>query len=150
MIAWLAVFAFHSNYFGYLRHTGGDSHATFRTSLEEPKRLAVDLVLHSRVSAGVQTIVTGEWWNYWPLAYLASRSPDVSVVWRSDLDTDTAASLLRGRRLWSVEFSGSTAALESERLFQSHGTYQRKSFRDPLGRPILTLLGPAENSSQKY
>jgi MYXO-CTERM domain-containing protein len=148
-ISWLIVANSYANYFGHLHRTGGDSHAAFRTSATEPKADALAYVLQHRVDHGSQTIATQEWWNYWPLVYFASRQPEVSVVWFNELEPGEARRLHDLCRLWSVEFSESTAELESERLFQSQGTYQRKLLSDPLGRSILTILGPTENSSQK-
>jgi 4-amino-4-deoxy-L-arabinose transferase-like glycosyltransferase len=148
--AWLILASFYSNYFGYVRSTGGDSHVAFRTSASEPKAAALEYVLNNRYDRQNLTIVAGEWWNYWPLAYLASRRGDIEVVWSRDLSEQTADRLLAAHRLWQIEFSGSTAAREASKRFEPRRGAERKSLNDPLGRPILTIYGPAEDSSQKY
>ena len=148
-LAWLILANFWNNYFLYFQRTGGDSHVTFRTSIAEPKAVAIDYVLQQQGNGKPVTILTHEWWNYWPLKYLASREPGVKVMWWEELNQADLDNALRRGELCSAEFSDSTGDRESKRLFESHGEHALQTISDPVGRPILTLLGPMQDSHQK-
>jgi len=149
VMTWLVVANVWSNYFSYMRHTGGNSHLAFRTSTVEPKAAALEYVLNHQHGRQNLTIATHEWWNYWPLKYLASRTANVDVLWWNQLTTPAAVELHGRGKLWNVEFADSTGELEAKRLFQSFGEFDRHTVLDPSGRPILTVFGPSDDSRRK-
>jgi len=106
---------FQAHYFGFFRETGGRAHATFHTGPVEPKQGAVRWIAGQRSAAGNQAkptwIVTSEWWNYWPLRYLASDRPGLRVLtWEEAEGQGGFRTALGQRRVFLVEFAGSPAA----------------------------------------
>ena len=82
---WLLLWSFQAKFFDFLQETGGQSHPTFRTAATEPKQAAFDyIVVHSDPAHDIR-VLTGEWWNFWPLAYLSQnvQAPHDSDDWRS-------------------------------------------------------------------
>ena len=79
LAGWLMLADFQAHYFRFIRDTGGQSHLTFRTGPIEPKQAALQYIA-SRTPAGEETwIVASEWWNRWPLQYLALSNPALYV-----------------------------------------------------------------------
>jgi len=72
----LALVSVATHYFGAIRATGGRSQQTFHTGPVEPKQAALAEALR-RSSASVPTIVTPDWWSYWPIRFLAGGSARV-------------------------------------------------------------------------
>jgi hypothetical protein len=106
---------FQAHYFGFFRETGGRAHATFHTGPAEPKEAAVRWIAAQRPAAGDRAgpswIVTSEWWNYWPLRYLASDRPGLRVLtWEEAEGQRGFRTALGKRRVFLVEFAGSPAA----------------------------------------
>ncbi|MBX3411839.1 MAG: glycosyltransferase family 39 protein [Pirellulales bacterium] len=133
-LAWLMLADFHASYFHFMHQTGGESQQTFRTAAVEPKQAVLDRILTRHQSGAPAQIVAGEWWNYWPLAYLASDDREISVVWEAD---DNRPSDER----WYVDFADSEAHLQHRReLADRWEDVVESSVLDYAGRPILVLL----------
>jgi len=136
---WLVLADFHEHYFRFIQRTGGESHLTFRTAQVEPKEAALQYILDRR-SAGPTTICCSEWWNLWPIRYLALPEREITVV--EDLAAkapiDQTAVSEQGRT-WHVEFYGTAAQQRLEARFAGRGP-QRKTLTDYAGRPILFVL----------
>jgi len=162
MGAWLMLFDFGSSYFGFIHRTGGESQETFRTAAVEPKQAAFAEILAGRVSDRATSIVVSEWWNYWPLAYLALAEPDISVVWKKTSataavdwvaantteqvsNTDTAALTFAAdeARCWYVDFAESASqAQHRAELVDELGGWNERFVLDYAGRPTLVLFVP--------
>lgn len=139
IVTWLWLADFRASYFVFMHRTGGESQQTFRTAAVEPKQAALDLVLASSKADVATQIVASEWWNYWPLAYLASGQGEVSVVWEPD------ASEVSAER-WYIDFSDSQEHAQHRRmLVEQHGESHEQSVLDYAGRPILVLLRAARD-----
>jgi len=114
LLGWVLLADFEVHYFRFLRETGGQAHATFRTGPAEPKAAALRWIAAQRPPAaddpGPAWIVTTEWWNYWPLRYLASDQRDIEVLnWKEAESRRGLPSALGEGRVFLVEFAGSPA-----------------------------------------
>ena len=78
--------SFYVNYFRAFATTGGRSHLTYITAPIEPKQQALSHILGRSAGSARVEIATRQWWLYWPIAYLATPHPTVSV--RLDADAD--------------------------------------------------------------
>jgi hypothetical protein len=126
--------SFSSSYLYEVAHTGGRAHSTFRTGAVEPKQATLAAIV-ARTSGPV-VVLAEDWWCYQPIAYLARRTPRVTV----ELSDDPVGRSLAIRRqnpkadVFAVGFDG--AAYESKLsklpVFQATGAAV-----DPTGRPIL-------------
>ncbi|HEY1553400.1 MAG TPA: hypothetical protein VGF94_01140 [Kofleriaceae bacterium] len=100
--------SFYLNYFHEFETTGGRSHRTFVTAETEPKQLALERVLAERSTDEPVMIVAQDWWQYWPIAYLALGYTGVAT--RRDLtgedDPEFRGALAHGE-LYFVEFERS-------------------------------------------
>lgn len=107
VVATSVLTSFYVNYFREFATTGGRSHLTYVTAPTEPKQQALDLILARSGSYDRVTIITQQWWLFWPMAYLALEHPNVSV--RMDLQAEGQSDLqekARNGRLYFVEFVG--------------------------------------------
>ena len=114
---------------------------TFRTASTEPKLAAFQYVVNTgRNSSRTDPIwiVTTEWWNDWPLRYLALAEPGVRVEsWPSVGDRQDFQQALREGRAWCIEFTGSPAHDHARKMFLQVGVeFKERTIDDPLGRPI--------------
>ena len=108
---WLIVGGFYWNYFWTFTTTGGNSHQTFRTGPIEPKVAAIEHIRSHRTVDQTNWIVTSAWWNYWPLAYLASGEQGLQVLWADNAwSNPEVLAAARTGRVWVVEFAGSKEA----------------------------------------
>ena len=98
--------SFYVNYFRAFATTGGRSHLTYVTAPIEPKQQALIHILGRSAGAARVEIATRQWWLYWPIAYLATPHPTVSV--RLDADADAGAGSSR-RRLAARRGSSSSS-----------------------------------------
>jgi hypothetical protein len=111
---WLTTF--YVNYFREFATSGGRSHLTYVTAETEPKQQALERILGQATGAGGIVVLTQQWWLYWPIRYLATEHPNVSV--RMGLNRTSAQDLedaIRNGRLFLVEFAETaelTAALD--------------------------------------
>jgi hypothetical protein len=152
MAAWIWPLSFYLNYINYFEKTGGTSHATFRTAAEEPKQLALDFILEQRQPSSPVRIVCSQWWNYWPLAYLAFDKPDVEVLDWSRWQRIAAAEGARAvESAWFVEFADKTLQEGQLRSYEAESLiFPRKEITDYSGGRVITVFGPREKFSQDY
>ena len=147
LAGWLWAASFYVNYFEFIHRTGGQSHLTFRTAPIEPKQQALDLVLQKRDPARKARIVCDQWWNYWPIAYLAYGQANVEALTR-DAWTELPPS---SDQTWFVEFVDPIAPDELSRpSMAAKPSIPRQVIRDYAGRPLIVVVGPLEKSSQNY
>src|SRR5262249_43354848 len=123
-------------------------HRTFRTAAVEPKVAALEYVLANRRQSAQTDIVCHEWWNYWPIAYLAGNKDNVRV-WTST-EWEEAPHDGRSEDTWFVEFAGSTGEYLARLAFEGPPRDVRYTVSDYGGRPIISVIGPAEKFSQNY
>ncbi len=146
-VAWLLLAGFHAHYFRFFEQTGGESHDTFRTAEMEPKLQAFRIATAGREIDEPLWIVTDEWWNYWPLEYLARGGKNVRVAHWDELPIE-----LKNRQscpsIWFIEFTGSRAErIALERLTRG-GAAEKTILSDYAGRPLLSILHSAEKAVQ--
>ena len=143
VIPWLLLGSFYFNYFRAFETTGGLSHDTFRTGGEEPKMAALGHVIDSNSGQARIRVLAGEWWNYWPLRYLALADPRVEVI-GADADLVQAMiSLPRDTGTWCIEFTGSEAHHLLKRLLAEYELKCPENvIFDSGGKPLLSVLGP--------
>jgi hypothetical protein len=151
-VAWLMPLSFYLGYFTYIERTGGSSHLTFRTAAVEPKQQALEFINAHRLPNEATTVVCHEWWNYWPLEYLALGQQDVRVLTWEQWQGETQDSSTRAvDNTWFVDFVGTAGERETRLRFESAGTKIRENvIRDYAGRALLTIVGPVEKFSQNY
>jgi hypothetical protein len=75
---WLTTF--YINYFREFAISGGRSHITYVTAKTEPKQQAWERIRGQTTGLRSVVVLTQQWWLYWPIRYLASEHPDVSVA----------------------------------------------------------------------
>ena len=147
LAGWPMLADFHTHYFRFIERTGGQSHLTFRTAAVEPKQAALQSILEDARKTGTTGprrdevwIVCSEWWNRWPIHYLASERPGVRVVDPEQIgEPNDYRRALAERRVWFVEFRGTEAERRVEaRLADQRVT--RRQFSDYGGRPLLSVL----------
>ena len=147
LAGWPMLADFHTHYFRFIERTGGQSHLTFRTAAVEPKQAALQSILEEArgtTTAGPRRdglwIVCSEWWNRWPIRYLALERPGVRVVDPKEVGaSDDYRRALAERRVWFVEFCNTEAERRVEsRLADERVT--RRQFSDYGGRPLLSVL----------
>lgn len=107
--------SFYLSYFHEFATSGGRSHRTFITADTEPKQQALAMVLAERRGTGPILIVAQDWWQYWPIAYLALPDPTVRTAMKipADEDPSLGAALADGN-LYFVEFVGSPELAHAE------------------------------------
>jgi hypothetical protein len=107
--------SFYVNYVREFETTGGRAHRTFITAATEPKQQAIEWILARRARGEPVTIVAQDWWQFWPLAYLAKGLEGVAV--QRDLSGENEpgfrAALARGE-LYFVEFVGSPELVRAQ------------------------------------
>jgi hypothetical protein len=134
--------SFYVNYFREFATTGGRSHLTYVSAPTEPKRQALEHIVASTAGSEGVTIVTRQWWLFWPIAYLASQHSNVSVIMGPAVEHQPDfQEALRNGRLFLVEFVGTpelTSALDWVRARSLRAA--RTSIRDASGRDHLALL----------
>jgi hypothetical protein len=111
---WLTTF--YVNYFREFATSGGRSHLTYVTAATEPKQQALDRILEQATGTAGIMVLAEQWWLYWPIRYLATEHPNVSV--RMGLNRAPRQDLeeaIQNGRLFLVEFAetpGLAAALD--------------------------------------
>jgi hypothetical protein len=151
-LAWCLLIDFNASYFRPFVSTGGESHATFHTAETEPKLAALERVLSStpnRSGAGPIWIITEEWWNYWPLRYLAMSERGVVVERWSTATTQAGfQESLRLGHVWCVEFAGSPLHVQARNKLSHEGIEcDERTIDDPVGRPVLVLMHAQQASA---
>ncbi len=150
--AWLLPLSFYLGYFAYVERTGGSSHLTFRAAEVEPKQQALEFIsVHTRPGE-TTTVVCHEWWNYWPLEYLALGQRGLRVLTWEQWQTETRDSSTRSvDDTWFVDFADTAGERETRHRLESAGKMTRENtIRDYAGRALLTIVGPAEKFSRNY
>jgi hypothetical protein len=114
--------SFHVHYFRAFAITGGRSHLTYVTAPIEPKQQALIHILGRGAGSTRVEIATRQWWLYWPMAYLATQHPTVSV----HLDTSSAPAAAlerraRGTTRFFVEFAGTPELAATLRRLEETG-----------------------------
>lgn len=124
------LFAFCGLYYGSFLRTAGASHHAFQTGEVEPKLAALRQIIARHDRDEPLTVVTSEWWSYWPLRYLAAAEPSVQVLDLEDLPPQGKS------QYWQIDFVDSPPlnAPAVERALPSHGFMVRGYG----GRPVLT------------
>ncbi len=152
LFAWFWPASFYAGYSGFFQRTGGRSHFTFRTAAIEPKLSAFRYVLGHRSAATPTRIVCHEWWNYWPLEYLALADGNIEVLmWDQWQEQAKSGAGTEHENTWFVEFSGSAG--EADALANCRATgliVEREMICDYAGQGILSVIGPTEKLSQNY
>ncbi len=151
-VVWLWPVTFYLGYFVAIEQTGGRSHDTFRTAAVEPKLAALRYVLDAREAGAPARIVCRDWWNYWPLAYLALGEHDVQVLtWDEWRRAGESNARLAEDHTWFVEYAGQPAEQNLLREADQAGIRLRQqTICDHGGRPLLSVIGGAEKVSQNY
>lgn len=144
---WMMLAGFHFNYFYFFQTTGGRSQDTFRTAQVEPKLTALRHIAAQRdETAADETawIVASEWWNYWPIRYLAMRDTRLRVHLGHEVDAMSEFSTaLASGRVWFVEFTDSTGHVEIRQRLQDRGYIcHEMMIADYAGRPVLSVIRP--------
>ena len=149
LLGWLWLADFQTHYFRFIEQTGGESHLTFRTAAVEPKQAALDYILQNvrvtKETTAAQAdvwIVCSEWWNLWPIRYLAASTSGVHVVTPAEAEaSDDFQQNLNLGQVWYVEFCDSPAdrALESGLADRN---VDQECFNDYTGRPFLNVIHP--------
>jgi hypothetical protein len=141
-VAWLMLGGFYLNYFCFFEQTGGRAHATFRTGPTEPKLAAFRLVTGTRAPGQPLRILAGEWWNYWPLRYLASTEPEVRVeTWDETWDSRRFREAFRDPSVRFVEFAGGMPGHDLKWQLADGGfTFQEEWTCDYAGQPVISTL----------
>lgn len=152
MAAWLFPATFYLGYFDFIERTGGRSHLAFRTAAVEPKLAAFQYIRGRSGSQQATRVVASEWWNYWPLAYLAGGADEMRVVsgksWQRESQSPQPP---RSEQTWYVEFAGSPADDDAlRRAAKSGKKVERRVLCDYSGQPLLSIVGPMESFSQNY
>ena len=137
---WGMLATFQIAFFDFFHQTGGQSHRTFRTAAIEPKAAALEYIVSH--STGFVHIAASEWWNYWPIRYLANVRSRETGMREFDVEfarapaVDPAASDIC---LWQVEFSDTP---ECEAFRQSQRELgmplSETTVADYSGRPLLS------------
>jgi hypothetical protein len=152
ILGWFVLAGFQFGFFGFFRQTGGESHATFRTAAVEPKAAALDFII--RHSHGPTHIAASEWWNYWPLRYLAMGRTIETGQGAIEVEFATAADSRcsdRSISVWQVEFTGSPAgeAIRQREHLMPTGTIET-TIADYSGRPVLSAFQlPRQSENQR-
>jgi hypothetical protein len=138
LIASGVLVSFQANYFREFATTGGRSHLTYITAPIEPKHQVLAHVL-DRSPEGRAVIIADAWWLYWPLAYLATPHPRVTVL-RTGLN-GVSAGRAHDVAYFVVEFAG-TPALDAKRDWLRNRAHQwtETTIHDAGGRPLIEIL----------
>ena len=146
------LFSFHFDYFRVFEQTGGRSHNAFRTAEAEPKLWAFEHVEASRTPDVRCTILTGEWWTYWPLRYCALDESDINLVyWEESFPGELLKTHVHSGEVWCIEFEGSGQHFQVRDFLQEAGSSYSEAFlRDPAGQPIISLIGPLKPGSMHF
>jgi hypothetical protein len=117
---WLTTF--YVNYFREFATGGGRSHLTYVTARTEPKQQALERILEQATGVASVEVLTEQWWLYWPIRYLATEHPNVSV--RMGLNRaprqDLEAAIQNGR-LFLVEFAETPELTAALKWVHEHG-----------------------------
>ncbi len=139
-LGWLSLVGFQVFYLSVFEASGGRSHRAFRVAEGDPKQMALRQIASIAEESEV-TIVTTEWWTYWPLRYLACGET-IRVVLANEPDASlTDATGGGSTSIWYVEFvDAPNYPAAREQLLSAEGDWRETLIRDARGRPILALF----------
>jgi hypothetical protein len=143
LVATALLASFHVNYFRAFDLTGGRGHLTYATAPIEPKQQALAHIIARTQGQDPIVIATHQWWLYWPMAYLASAHPNVTLSLRSNENRgpDFERTLGDGGRLFFVEFAGTPELMAREDWIRAHGRRaQSTAIPDASGRDLIAIL----------
>ena len=141
-LAALQLASFRTNYFGEFQTTGGRSHRTFVTAKIEPKQAALESILAWREGDEPVIIIAREWWQFWPISYLAKNQPNVFVS--KDLDSEAYPWFKRAidhGQLYFVDFAAEPDARSALEWVRARGLRSTaNTVRDRSGRDLFQIL----------
>ena len=142
LLAATVLTSFYVNYFREFATTGGRSHLTYVTAATEPKQQALEQILARSAGPGGVTIVTQQWWLVWPIAYLATAHPNVSVSRSLAVERQPGfQEALQSGRLFFVEFVGTPELAAEIEWIRARGLRSSSTtVRDASGRDLLEIL----------
>jgi len=147
VIAWSLLSGFYVNYFQFFQATGGMSHLTFHTGTIEPKLAALDYIKLHRQGNKQQYLIITDWWNYWPLLYLATNDKAITVLFepeagglkkRKFLDR-----IIKKDDLWFVHFNSDSGLDKLQQELQAnHFSVEEQTFLSYSQKPVITVFRP--------
>jgi hypothetical protein len=142
LLAASVLVSFYLNFFREFQSTGGRSHLAYVTARVEPKQQALQQILARSAGSERITIVTQQWWLFWPIAYLASEHPNVSVAMGGDPERQQGVQdTLHNGRLFFVEFAGTPELAATIDWVRRRGLNAASTtIRDAGGRDLLQVL----------
>jgi hypothetical protein len=162
LAGWFLLADFHAHYFQFIERTGGEGHLAFCTAAVEPKQAALQYILRDCPNYRVEEngtvpfaatqgqegkvevwIVCSQWWNLWPIRYLASADPRVCVVFPKEVaESNEYQRALAEGRVWFVEFRDTDAERQVKSQLAGRKATCRQ-FYDYGGRPLLSVFHAA-------
>lgn len=142
LVATALLASFYVNYFREFATTGGRSHLTYITAPIEPKQRALEFILHQRPGPGRVRVVAKQWWLFWPIAYLATEHPHVSVTMNLDVERrpDFQHALQEGS-VFFVEFAGTADLADTRTWILDRGLHAATTtIPDASGRGLVEIL----------
>jgi hypothetical protein len=141
LVAASLLTSFYVNFFRAFATTGGRSHLAYVTAPIEPKQQALEYIL-ARTGGEHVTIATRQWWLFWPIAYLATEHPNVSVLMNAagehQADLQDAP---KSGNLFFVEFAGTPELADANRWIVERGLHASAiTIQDASGRDLLNVL----------
>ncbi|MBA3461262.1 MAG: glycosyltransferase family 39 protein [Deltaproteobacteria bacterium] len=125
---------FYASYFHEFQTSGGRSHRTFKTASTEPKQQALERILDERKGSEPVLIITQEWWQYWPIRYLAQ--PDAAITVEMKVPDSVPAS----GRMYFVDFVGTEELARARAWIAERGLRGRESaIQSAGGRDLVTI-----------
>lgn len=142
--AWSLLVAFGWFYLSHFAQTGGSSHDTFRTADIDPKQAAIlEIVDQAGSDEQPETlIITADWWNYWPLAYLTHGQEHVTVCMSGNV-SNTALPVTeprRGRVYWVGFYGGDPEQRWKERCQASGFAIHESHYNDYARRAVVSVI----------
>jgi hypothetical protein len=142
LVATALLGSFYVNYFREFATSGGRSHLTYVTAPIEPKRHTLESILRQRPGPGRVIIIAKQWWLFWPIAYLATEYPHVSVSVNIDVDRQPDfQQALEDGSVFFVEFTGTPQLAETQAWILGRGLRAASTtIRDASGRGLVEIL----------
>lgn len=126
---------FYASYFHEFQTSGGRSHRTFKTASTEPKQQALERILAERQGSEPVLIITQEWWQYWPIRYLAQPDPTVTVEMKAPESVPAQGRMYFVDFVGTEELARSRAWIEQRRLRAKEST-----IRSAGGSDLLAII----------
>jgi hypothetical protein len=142
LVAASLLTSFYLNFFKAFATTGGRSHLAYVTARVEPKQQALEYILARTGSGHHTTIATQQWWLFWPIAYLATEHPNVSVLMNvaGEHQADIQDALGNGN-LFFVEFAATPELAQTNDWIAARGLHATAAtIHDASGRDLLNVL----------